>query len=78
MRNIFLENSYTKYEEGTSPRLFYEKSKLRISLDQQSEMLYILFLVYVHGEVYENILKLNYLLLAFNLYKAFLRNMEEV
>ena len=39
MRNTFLENSYTKWGGETSSRLFCKKSKLRISLDQQSEML---------------------------------------
>ena len=34
MRNIFLENSYTKYGGETSPRPFSEKLKLSISLDQ--------------------------------------------
>ena len=39
MANIFLENSYPKCGGETSSRPFYEKSKLRISLDQQPEML---------------------------------------
>ena len=39
MRSIFLEKSYTKYDGEASPRPFYSKSKLNISLDQQSEML---------------------------------------
>ena len=34
MRNIFLEKSYTKHVGETSPRLFSEKLKLNISLDQ--------------------------------------------
>ena len=34
MRNIFLEKSYTKYDEETSSRPFSEKLKLIISLDQ--------------------------------------------
>ena len=34
MRNIFIEKSYTKYGRETIARLFSEKSKLRISLDQ--------------------------------------------
>ena len=41
MRNIFLEKSYTKYGGETSPRPFFEKLKLSISLDQ-----YSLFLLY--------------------------------
>ena len=39
MRNIFLEKSYTKCSTETSPKSFYKKSKISISLDQQSEML---------------------------------------
>ena len=34
MRNIFLEKSYTKCRGETSPRLFSEKLKLSISLNQ--------------------------------------------
>ena len=34
MRNIFLEKSYTKCGEETSPRPFSQKLKLGISLDQ--------------------------------------------
>ena len=34
MRNIFLENSYTKYGGETIPRPFSKKSKLIIFLDQ--------------------------------------------
>ena len=36
MRNIFLENSYTKCGEQACPRRFHKNSKLSISLDQQS------------------------------------------
>ena len=39
MKNIFLEKSYAKCGKEASPRPFYKKSKLSISLDQQSEML---------------------------------------
>ena len=47
IRNIFLEKLYTKYGGETSPRPFSKKSKLRLSLDQQSKVLYSLFLLYV-------------------------------
>ena len=47
MKNIFLEKSYTKCGGETSPRPFSEKLKLSISLDQQSKVLYSLFLLYV-------------------------------
>ena len=43
MRNIFLQKSYTKRDEEASLRTFYKKSKLSISLDEQSEMLYSVF-----------------------------------
>ena len=33
MRNIFLENSYTKWDGETILRPFFKKSKLSISLD---------------------------------------------
>ena len=39
MKNVFLENLYTKHGGETSPRRIYKISKLSISLDQQSEML---------------------------------------
>ena len=38
MRNIFLVKSCTTCGGQTSPRLFYKKSKLSISLDRQCEM----------------------------------------
>ena len=43
MRIMFIEKLYTKYGGETSPRPFSEKSKLSISLDQQSKVLYSLF-----------------------------------
>ena len=44
MRNIFLEKSYTKCDGETNSRPFSGKLKLNISLDQQSKVLYSLFL----------------------------------
>ena len=43
---IFIEKWYTKCGGETSPRPFSEKLKLSISLDQQSKVLYNLFLLY--------------------------------
>ena len=40
MRNIFAEKSYTKCGGETIPRLFSKKSKLSVSLDQYSKVLY--------------------------------------
>ena len=45
MRNIFLKKSYTKCGGETSPRLISQKSKFSISLNQQSKVLHIVFIV---------------------------------
>ena len=47
MRNIFLEKSFTDCGGETSLRPFSEFSKLSLSLDQYSKVLYSLFLLYV-------------------------------
>ena len=54
MRNVFLEMSTTKCGGEASPRPFFKKLKLSISLDQEFEMLYSLFLLYIQVEVYQN------------------------
>ena len=46
MRNIFLEKWYTECSGETIPWPFSKKSKLSISLDQQSKVLYGLLLLY--------------------------------
>ena len=51
MRSILLEKSYTKCGGKAIPTTFYKKSKLSISRDLQSEMLYSLLLLYVQVEV---------------------------
>ena len=38
MKNIFLEISCRKFDEGTSPRPFYKKLKWNISLGQQPKV----------------------------------------
>ena len=48
-RNIFLEKSYTKLGGETSPRPFYGKLKLSISLEQYSKVVYNLFLSQVEN-----------------------------
>ena len=58
MINHFPENSYTKCGGEASPIPFYKKSKLSIFLDQQSEMLGSLLLLYGQVEVYQNVIKL--------------------
>ena len=39
MRKNFLQKSYTQYGGEASPRPFYKKLKISISLGEQSEML---------------------------------------
>ena len=46
MRNTFLEKSYIKCDGEANPRPFSGKSKLGVSLDQQSKVLYSLILLY--------------------------------
>ena len=43
VKNIILEKSYTKCGREGNSRPFYKKSKLGISVDQQSETLYSFF-----------------------------------
>ena len=44
MKKIFFEKSYTKCNGETIPRPFSKKSKLSMSLNQYSKVLYSLFL----------------------------------
>ena len=46
MRNILVEKLCTKFRGETIPRSFFEKTKLSISLNQQSKLLQSLFLLY--------------------------------
>ena len=59
MRNVFLEKSFTKCGGETSSRPFSEKLKTSISLDQQSKVLYSVFLLYGQVEGYRSISKLS-------------------
>ena len=54
VRNIFREKSHTKFGGESSPKHFSKKSKLSISQDQESEILYSLFLLYVQVGDYQN------------------------
>ena len=56
LRNIFREKSYTKCGGEAIHRPFSKKSKLSVSLDQQSKTLHNLFLMYAK---LRTILKLN-------------------
>ena len=78
MRYIFLEKSCTKCGREISARPFHKKSKLRISLDQQSKMLYSLFLLYVQVEVYQNVSKTTVLTTCFYLTLSFFKKQKEV
>ena len=49
IKNIFLEESYSKCEREASRRVFHKKSKLRISLDQQSKILYSFYCMFKWG-----------------------------
>ena len=53
MWETFFEKSYTIYDGETSPRSFSEKSKLSISLDQESKVSYSLFLLYTKAKAIE-------------------------
>ena len=46
LKNIFREKSYTKCGGETIPIPFLKKSKLSISLDQCSKVLFVLFLLF--------------------------------
>ena len=78
MRNIFLEKSCIKYGGRTSPRPFHKKSELSISLDQHSDVLNSLFLLYVQVEGYLNILKLRCITLDIKLFQKTKRGLELV
>ena len=70
LSNIFCKKSYTKCGGKAIYKPFSEKSKLSISLDQQSKTLYNLFLMYAK---LKTILKLNCRSLNFTSYKVFFR-----
>ena len=54
MKSSFLEKPYTNSGGETTPRPSPKTSKLRISLDQQSEDLYGVFVLYVQVGDYRN------------------------
>ena len=56
---------------------FPKNSKLSISLDQQSELLYSLFLLYLLIVSYRKYLEIKVQALAFILFKAFLKNKKK-
>ena len=54
LRHIFLEKSYTKCGGETITRPFSKKSKLSLSLDQYSKVLYILLLLFAKLRTFES------------------------
>ena len=75
IRNIFIRKLYAKFEEKLIPDPFLKNENWAyLSLDQQSEILYNIFLLYIQVEDYRNILKLTSWPLAFTSYQAFLKN----
>ena len=75
MRNIFIGKLYAKFEEKLIPDPFLKNENWAyLSLDQQFEILYNIFLRYIQVEDYRNILKLTCWLLAFISYQTFLKN----
>ena len=76
MRNIFLEKSHTKCAEETFPKPFSKNSKLSISRDQLSKVLWGLLLLYakISKNIFQNTLKLSCKPLTFTPCKAFLKN----
>ena len=79
-RNIFLEKSYTYCAAEAISRPFSTKSKLKISLDQHPEFLFILFycISLLRVDEYKNILKLRCWPIAFTFYKDFLENKKSL
>ena len=73
MRKSFLEKSYTNFGGETIERPFTKKLKLSISLNQQSEILPSLILLYVLVKDYRK-LKSRGWPLTFSSYKAVLKN----
>ena len=70
---FFLKNHPQNVVEKLVPKPFSIKPKLSISLDQKSEILYSLFLLYIQVKGYQNILKLRCWQLAFTLNKCLLK-----
>ena len=71
---MFLKNHTQNVVEKLSHRSYLKKSKLNKYLNQQLEILYSLFLLYVQVDIYQNILKLRCWPFAFTSCKAFLEN----
>ena len=77
MRKKFLKNQTKNVVEKLITECFL-KSKLLISLHQQSKVLHRLFLLHVQAKGYRKILKLKCRPLAFTLCKGFSKKQKEV
>ena len=71
MRKFFFSKIIRSSGGKAYPRPISKKSKLSISVEQQSEILYSLFLFYFPVKVYQNILKLRCWLYDFAPFKTF-------
>ena len=71
MRKFFFQKSYGVCGGKACPRPISKKSKLGTSVEQQSEILYSLFLFYFQVKVYQNVLKLRCWLYDFAPFKTF-------
>ena len=76
MKNNFLEKLYRKCGGGTISKPFSKKSKLIISLNQQSKVLYSLFSLYATLKAIQ-VKKLSCRPLAFNSYKSFFKKQNK-
>ena len=71
MRNIFLVKSYIKHGGESIHKPFSKRSKLSISLDLQSKVLYSLLLLNFQVKGYRYVLKLSCRPVTFTSYEAF-------
>ena len=71
MRNIFLVKSNIKRGGESIHKTFSKRSKLSISLDQQSKVLYSLLLLNFQVKGYRYVLKLSCRPVTFTSYEAF-------
>ena len=76
MRNIFLNNSYTKCGAETTPRPFSKKIKIEHLSRSIAQSFMQIFFIACQIEDYRSILKLSCRPLAFTSHKACLKNKE--
>ena len=76
MKNIIVEKSFTKYDGKTRPRNIFKKSKFSISVYQQPEVSYSLFL-YVFRMSCLRTVRTYWNPLAFTSYKVYLKQKQK-